>query len=105
VSIEKGTMMKLEEIINNLDNLDNSLTICASKTPIWTPSSEADVYPARQVPLGARLPYFLEVGVAKNVLRAWSYARGGQLPNLAQRCEAIIYFAENDAYLLPEDKT
>ena len=95
-------MSTLEEIINDLDNLDNSLTICASKTPLWTPRSEAEIHPARQVALGTRLPYFLEVSVAKNVLRAWSHVRGGKLPNLAQKCEAIIYYAENDAYLLPQ---
>jgi hypothetical protein len=44
----------------------------------------------------------LEVTVAKNVLRAWSYARLGSVPDLAQRCAAIIYYAENDAYILPE---
>ncbi len=94
--------MTLEEIINDLGNLDDSLTICASKTSIWTSSSEAKLYPARQVPFGSDLPYFLEVSVAKDVLRAWSHVRGGQLPDIAQKCEAIIYYAENDAYLLPE---
>src|ERR1700728_4197541 len=94
--------MNLVEVIGKLEELDNSLTICASRSPNWTPNSEADLCPAANVPSGCRLPYFLEVSVAKNVLRAWSYVRAGRVPDLAQKCEAIIYYAENDAYILPE---
>lgn len=94
--------MKLGEIIRDLERLDNSLTICAGQTPLWTVDSEAELCPSSGAPAAWRLPYFLEVDVAKNVLRAWSFVRDGAVPNWEERCRAIIYYAENDAYLLPE---
>jgi hypothetical protein len=97
--------MTLEGIISELEGLDNSLTICAARSPEWTPDCEAELCPALEVPHGCRFPYFLEVSVAKNVLRAWSYARNGRVPDLATKCEAIIYYAENDAYRLPKNET
>lgn len=96
--------MTLKEIICDLDNIGNSLTICAAQSPQWTPESEAELCPATQVPRGCRFPYFLEVSVAKNVLRAWSFARGGQMPDVAKKCQALIYYAENDAYMLPDQE-
>ena len=95
-------MITLEQLISKLDSIDNSLTICAAKSPDWMPNSEAELCSANHVPQGCRLPYFLEVSVAKNVLRAWSFARGGRVPDVSQKCQAIIYYADNDAYLLPE---
>ena len=96
--------MTLEDIINNLETLSNNLTICAENHPNWSRSSQVELVPATQVPVGCKFPYFLEVSVAKNVLRAWSYARGGQIPNLAKKCEAVIYYAENDAYIMIEQE-
>ena len=93
--------MTLEEFIAKLDSLDNSYTICAERSPTWSPGSEAELCPAAEVSGRCRLPYFLEVSIAKLVLRAWSHVRAGQEPDLSQKCEAIIYYAENDAYLLP----
>jgi hypothetical protein len=94
--------MTLEEIIHDLDSIDDSLTICASRQPRWTRTSEAELCPATGAPSGCRFPYFLEVSVAKNVIRAWSFARSGRVPDLSKKCEALIYYADNDAYLLPE---
>lgn len=94
--------MKLSEIIRNLEGLDNSLTICAARTPDWAAESEAELCPSHLRAEECRLPYFLEVSVAKDVLRAWSFARSGAVPAHEQRCRAIIHYAENDAYLLPE---
>jgi len=93
--------MTLEDAIRDLDSLDNSLTICAARMPKWTRMSEAVLCPATQAHV-CRLPYCLEVSVAKDVLEAWSFMRDGRVPNLAEKCEAIIHYAENDAYLLPE---
>lgn len=97
--------MTLEEIIDRLDSLDDSLTICAARSPEWSPDSEAELQPALDHPAEWKLPYFLEVSVAKDVLRAWSFARGGRTPDLPNKCKAVIYYAENDAYLLPEEES
>jgi len=93
--------MTLGEIIAGLAALDDSMTICAEKSPEWTRDSESELLPAAQVPADCRFPYFSEVSVAKDVLRAWSFARSGSVPSHADACETIIHYAENDAYLLP----
>jgi hypothetical protein len=94
--------MKLIEVIGNLESADNSLTICAARTPEWSGASEAELRPSNRVNSESKPPYFLEVAVAKDVVRAWSFVRNGRLPTLSEKCEALIYYAENDAYLLPD---
>jgi len=93
--------MKLIEVIGNLENTNDSLTICAVKSPNWSDSSEAELHPSNRVDSTSTPPYFLEVAVAKDVLRAWSFVRNGRSPTILEKCEALIYYAENDAYLLP----
>lgn len=94
--------MTIMEIISRLDQIDDSLTICAFKDPSWRPESPAELCPANRAPAGCKFPYFLEISIAKNVLRAWSYARNGRLPDLSECCRALIYYAENDAYIPTE---
>jgi hypothetical protein len=93
--------MKLIEVIGNLESADNSLTICASREPDWSGASEAELRPSNRVNSESKPPYFLDVAVAKDVLRAWSFVRNGRVPTLSEKCEALIYYAENDCYLLP----
>lgn len=95
--------MTLEHIIERLEEWGNHFTIYAVRSPDWNRASEAVLLPDDEDPKEKRFCYFLEVDIAKNVLRGWSYVRDGQVPDLAQRCEAIIYYAENDAYLMPEE--
>ena len=51
-------------------------------------------------PAGYR--YLLEVLIAREVLEVWTSWRDNREPSLEEACEAIIYYAENDAYQ-PED--
>jgi hypothetical protein len=94
--------MNLIDVIGDLENTDDSMTICAARTPRWSEFSEVELCPSDAVRRAARLQYFLEVSVAKDVLRAWSFARNGQNPTLSEKCKALIYYAENDAYRWPE---
>ena len=93
--------MTLREVANKLDQLDDALTICAARSPAWSATSEALLCPSHLSAADFPLPYFLEVAVAKDVIRAWSNVRSGRIPDLNESCEALVYFAENDAYLLP----
>ena len=97
--------MTLEQIIANLENADNLMTICAAKSPQWNRMSEAELLPSELVHRDSKLPYFLEVSVAKNVLKAWSFVRNGRMPSIEKKCEALIFYAENDAYILPEHES
>ena len=94
--------MTLVEIIRDLDQADDALTICAARSPGWSEASEALLQPSGLAAREFPLLYFLEVTVARDVLSAWSYARGGRVPTLSEATEALIFYAENDAYLLPE---
>jgi hypothetical protein len=42
--------------------------------------------------------YFLEVEIAKDVIRVWSSWRGGAEPTPEQATRAVIHYAEHDAY-------
>jgi hypothetical protein len=42
--------------------------------------------------------YLLEVLIAREVLEVWSAWRDGRIPSVEEACEAIIYYADNDAY-------
>lgn len=96
--------MTLQDIVANLEQTDDALTICAEQSAESIGQSQCELQPAADVPAGCRFPYFLEVSVAKNVLRAWSFARGGRAPSLPEACDALIYYAQHDAYLLPIGK-
>ena len=43
--------------------------------------------------------YLLEVFLAKEVVEVWSKWRNGRNPTALDKCAAVIYYAENDAYL------
>jgi len=97
----KYEAMTLFEIIRNLESLDDNLTICAARSPEWTEDSNAILTQSYIAAADCPIPYFLEVSVAKDVIRAWSHARSGRVPTSHECCEALIYYATNDAYLLP----
>ncbi len=83
-------------MIHNLDQFDDDLTIYAEKRPDWTPESEARVAAEGE---GDSLPYFLEVGLAKEAIRVWSEWREGREASPDERFEAARYYAIHDAYL------
>ena len=41
----------------------------------------------------------LTVENAVEVIDAWSKWRGGREPTRAERCAAVVYYAEHDAYM------
>ena len=45
------------------------------------------------------MSYLLEVSLAKEVVQVWSEWRDGRRPTAIDKCEAVIYYAEHDAYL------
>lgn len=89
--------MKLADILTRLDTSDDSLCIVAKRP--WTGDSEAKLvcFTADfRVPEKARsagYEYFLEVSTARNEVLS------GQVPlSDEQKVEAVIYYAENDAF-------
>jgi hypothetical protein len=46
--------------------------------------------------------YFLEIPLVEDVINAWRY-NTNELPTSQQIVRAVIYYAENDAYLMPDE--
>ncbi|NEA65613.1 hypothetical protein [Streptomyces sp. SID12488] len=42
--------------------------------------------------------YLLEVFIAREVVEVWSSWRDSRVPSIGEACEAIVYYADNDAY-------
>jgi hypothetical protein len=93
--------MTLGELLDRIDDIPRNLTV-------YVPNGEA-VGPATRVALlssaevghipPAGLAYLLEVDLIKEVLEVWSVWRGGRLPQLGDKIEAVVHYAEYDAYL------
>jgi hypothetical protein len=95
--------MTLADLLERLDSLDDNLTIYAERNPNWSATSAAV---ACLEPGSGGLPdaatgmsYLLEVFLAKEVLQDWGKGRGGRGATAQDKCNAVIYYAENDAYL------
>lgn len=93
----------LGSMLDQIDSVDDELTIYASKQPQWTEASEAI---ACREPDDGSLPsealglaYLLEVSLAKDAIRVWRAWRGNALPTSKEKCDAVIYYATNDSYL------
>lgn len=95
--------MTLREILNDLEQISDELVIFASRNGGWNLDERAALLlheDAVEVDLHLEdLTYFLEVETAKEVLELWKEWRNGQIPSEDQRIEALIYYANNDAYL------
>lgn len=98
--------MTLADLVEQLDRLGDDLTIYAEKSPDWSPKSLAVVCVELEddgLPHEAQgMDYLLEVFLAKDVVETWSSWREGRQPTVTDKCEAVIYYAEHDAYLPTE---
>jgi hypothetical protein len=94
--------MSLSDAITQLDELDEVAYIYV-ETGSRSPESKVVVIPIDLVEVKGMEPprgmeYLLEVETAKDVLKAWSFMRGGKVPTLLEKVNAILYYADNDAY-------
>lgn len=95
--------MTLRELADRLEQLDEDLTIYAVGGAGAGPESPAAVTHEPEdgsVPSeAAGMEYLLEVAQAQEALEVWRQWRDGRDPTPEETCEAIIYYARNDAYL------
>jgi hypothetical protein len=95
--------MILIGLIEWLDSIGDELTIYAEKNPDWSANSLAIVCPEPEdggVPDEARgMSYLLTVFLAREVIQDWGEGHGGRGATAQDRCEAVIYYAENSTYL------
>jgi len=45
------------------------------------------------------LPYLLEVRTAREAIEVWGLWRPGQTPTVDDKVAAVVYYAQNDAWL------
>lgn len=96
--------MTLEELIGQLTEADDDLTVYAREP--WSAQSDAIAVPHIYGPTrpdAEGRTYLLEVFLIHDVLETWSAHNDATDPTPQQACEAVIYYAANDAYLLPDD--
>jgi hypothetical protein len=94
----------LEELIIQLTETDDGLTVFASEP--WTARSDATAVPdldGSSRPDVADRTYLLEVELIRDVLETWRAHRDGAVPSPQEACEAVIHYAEHDAYLFPDE--
>lgn len=91
--------MKLKDLVSRIDGEDESLVIFSSQR-----SRDAEVVlidedladePA-STPQG--FAYLLEVSAAKDAVRVWSEWRQGRSPTVDEATDAVLYYAEHDAF-------
>jgi len=86
--------MTLRDVVARLDEFEAGETIFAESP---TPTARAEV--AREDTPPAHLHYLLEVDIAREAIEVWQAWRPGQTPTLEDKLAAVIYYAENDAWL------
>jgi hypothetical protein len=84
----------LRDVIGRLDEFAEDETIYAESA---APEAEALVADEREGP--DPLPYLLEVALAREAIDVWKAWRPGQTPSLDEKVAAVIYYAQNDAWL------
>jgi hypothetical protein len=94
--------VNLRDVVRDLAEVPRKATIYVPReagavdgdTPVLLVLSDDDP------PAGWR--YLLEVLLAREVVEVWRSWRDDRVPTLDEACEAIVYYADNDAYQ-PED--
>jgi hypothetical protein len=93
-------MTTLSDLVRSARELDPKATIFAERP--WREDSRAMLVSAavddvRDEPNG--MAYLLEVALAQEVLEVWSAWRNGTVPTTAESVEAVVHYADHDAYL------
>lgn len=101
-SVAPAEIMILSKLLEKLDDLDDNSTIYAERNPEWSANSRAIICSQSEdgqvIDAPKDLSYFLEVDIAREVIEMWK-ERCGRYPSREDKCRAIIYYAENDAYI------
>jgi hypothetical protein len=93
----------LGELLDDLETVEDALTIYAATSNGWDADSPAVVAMESEdglaPPEAVGMAYLLEVGLAREAVRVWSEWRSGATPTTEDRVAAVVYYATHDAYL------
>jgi hypothetical protein len=102
--------MKLIDLLDNINQYDDDFVIFV---PInLRPNQDSEVVVSKIInidePPGIQTPegmkYLLEVEVAKEVIQVWKNWRNGKEPSPFEKYQAVLYYIENDAYIVEDAK-
>lgn len=95
----RDLVSRLDELTAGVDRFEVGPAIFAR--PPWTPDSDAVVLHEDTVEPGDARGFRLglEATIASEVVRVWSAWRDGRRPEPDEAAAAVIYYAENNAYL------
>ena len=100
--------MKLKDVIEDLYELGGQNTVYISNQNAWTEDSSVALVPylvdGQDIQIPPGMEYFLEVELMKDVLEQWSCVRNGKSPSYCEKVDAILYYVQNDAYILIEEE-
>ena len=94
--------MTLREFIRGIELMEDGPVIYASKNGEWNLDAKVMILHGEPDTLENKsegLTYFLEIEIAKEVLKVWRAWRNEREPNEAERIEAILHYADFDAYI------
>lgn len=98
--------MTLGEVVSQLPGLEDEATVYAAKP--WTERSNAvcaiEGSDEARAAMDLGLSYLLEVHLIREVAQVWSSWRAGAVPSTEDLVVAVIYYAENDAYLAADPR-
>ena len=92
--------MTINDMIDRLDECDAGQTIYAtdnSPTAMAVVDFEPDDGTLPASAMGMK--YLLEVSLARDAIRVWSEWRNGRQPMLDEKTQAVLYYAEHDAFM------
>ncbi len=94
--------MKLIDVLNQIDKIDDSMVIFISKNDPLDENTEAILLSEDLLPSNGKPPdsmkYILEVFLVKEVLEVWQKWRNGKVPDRLEKYQAVLYYVNNDAY-------
>lgn len=101
-TLEDDETFLLSELLEKLNDFDDSSIIYAERNPELSANSRAVICSRSEngqiINEPKDLSYFLEVYIAKEVIEMWK-ERCGRYPSTEDKYQAVIYYAENDAYI------
>ena len=90
----------LADVLHQLGSFDDDDTIFVASVPA---TAETLAFVAREGSEPRGSLYLLEVYLAREVLDVWRDWRGRREPTRQDAVDAVVYYAENDAYLPNDD--
>ena len=89
----------LERVISGIEGFDEELAVYAPAGIPVTPETPVYLVDEEIAEPPGGMEYVLEISLIKNVIKVWSAWRDGAVPSISQACDAVLHYAERDAYL------